>query len=185
MDEVKTVSDVPPRVRAQVMDVLCEKLAVQADSVASMVEPEHLVAGYLSDDPLLRHRFMVQLERAYNVPIDGTRFDSARTVGELADLIALKVCNRKGSARGRLYHVCYRDASGGLVETRVRAANHNLAVEQLRPEGLREVVSIERDDDDHDATPRAGRVWSGCILPLLAAFAVAAGAIGYFWLRRG
>ena len=183
MDEIKTVSDVPPRIRAQVMGVLCEKLAAQADSAASMVEPGHLVTGYLSEDPLLRHRFMVQLERAYDVPIDGTRFDSARTVGELADLIALKVHARKGGSEGRLYHICYRDASGGLVETRVRAPNHNRAVELLKAEGLCEVVSIERDDE-----PRAGRVrnvWSGCILPLLAAFAVAGGAIAYFWLRRG
>lgn len=188
MEDTALPSDVPPRVRARVMEVLREKFAQLVGSSPEAVLAEHLVSGYLSDDPLLRHRFMVQLERAFGVPIDGARFDTARTVGELADLLALKLHARKAGGTGRLYHVCYRDAAGRLVETRVRAKNHNLAVEALRAEGLSEVVTVERDEDDEDAEPRAGRVhnvWTGCVLPLLAAFVVAGGAVAYFWWRRG
>ena len=188
MEENALPSAVPPRVRARVMEVLREKFAQQVDSSPEAVLAEHLVSGYLSDDPLLRHRFMVLLERAFDVPIDGARFDSARTVGELADLLALKVHARKAGGTGRLYHVCYRDAAGRLVETRVRARNHNLAVESLRAEGLCEVVTVERDEDDEDDEPRAGRVrnlWTGCVFPVLAALAVAGGAVAFYWWRRG
>ena len=188
MEQNELTPAVQPRVRTRVMDVLCEKFAQLVGTSPEAVLPEHLVTGYLSDDPLLRHRFMVQLERVFNVPIDGARFDTARTVGELADLLALKVQARKAGATGRLYHVCYRDAAGRLVETRVRAKNHNLAVESLRAEGLREVVTVEREEDDEDGDPRAGRVrnlWSGCIFPVLAALAVAGGAVAFYWWRRG
>ena len=182
------MSGVEPRVLARVMDVLREKFAAQVGAAPDGVEPGHFVAGYLSDDLADRHRFIVQLERAFAIPIDGSRFDSARTVSELAGLIALKVQSRHADrVAGRSYVVCYRTASGGMVETRVRAANHNLAVESLRAEGLVEVVSVERDEEDDDGY-RAGRVrniWSGCVLPLLAAFAVAGGAVAYFWWRKG
>ena len=189
MAEAEVASGVSPHVHAQVMDVLREKLAAQVETSPAAVEAGHLVSGYLSEDPVSRHRFIVQLERAFSVPLDGNSLDAARTVGELAEAIGRAVQSREaGRAGGRRYVVCYRTASGGLVETQVRAANHGAAVESLRAEGLVEVVSIERDEEDEDDDPRAGRVhnaWSGCVLPLLAAFAVAGGAVAYFWWRKG
>ena len=189
MKEDTPSPDIPARLRASVMETLADRFAAVANTAAAAVEPGHLVSGYLPDDPLVRHRFIVTLEQTFAIPIDGTRFDSARTVGELADLIALKIQARKATApAGRAYVVCYRDAEGRLVETSVRARNHEQAVESLRAEGLCEVVSVERESDDGDDEPRAGRVrnaWTGCVLPILAAFVVAGGAIAFFWMRRG
>ncbi len=183
------VPEVPPRLRASVLAVLSERLAEVAGTSPEAVEPDQLVSGYLPEDPLLRHRFMVALEREFSIPIDGSRFDSARTVGVLADLIALKIQSRKGErASGRTYVVCYRDAAGRLVETRVRARNHERAVEALRAEGLAEVVSIERDDDDADSEPRAGRVrngWTGFLLPILLAFLAGGAYVAFLLWRKG
>lgn len=183
------VPEVPPRLHASVMAVLSERLAAAADTSAEAVEPGHLVSGYLPDDPFRRHRFMVKLEQDFSIPIDGNRFDSARTVGELADLIALKIQSRKGTGTsGRNYVVCYRDAAGRLVETRVQARNHDRAVEALRAEGLVEVVGIERDDDDGDSEPRAGRVrnvWTGFLLPILLAFLAGGAYVAFLLWRKG
>lgn len=179
------IAEVAPRYRKQALSVLTEKLATQAGTVSEMVEEGHAVADYLPPDPLLRHRFMVQLERAFGIPIDGTRFDSVSTVGELADLIALKLQARKSASEGRAYVICYRDTAGRLVESHVRAKNHLAAIEALRAEGLKDVVSVERDEDDEHRVGKVHNTWSGCVLPILAAIAVAGGAVALFWWRRG
>ena len=189
MNEDMIAADVPPHLRTRVMGTLSERLGAVADVSAESVESEHLVSGYLPDDPLLRHRFMVKLEHAFAIPIDGNRFDSARTVGELADLIAQKIMVRKGvGSSGRTYHVCYRTASGRLVETRVVAPNHNRAIEMLRAEGLVDVVSVEREEEDSDSDRRAGRVrngWTGFLLPIALALLVGGAYVAFIWWRKG
>ena len=186
MDQTEKISAVPPRVRADVMRRLSEKLAAQADTSPDAVEPEHLVAGYLSDDPVARHRFVIQLERAFGIQIDGSRFDACRTVADLADALAQKIC--ADGKPGRVYIVCYRDTAGRMVESHVRAPNHEKAIEKLRAEGLAEVLSVEREEDE-DRDGRIGRhvhrSWTGCILPLLAALLVGGGIVAYYWWRRG
>ena len=70
----------------------------------------------------------------------------------------------------------------------MQARNHDRAVEALRAEGLVEVVGIERDDDDGDSEPRAGRVrngWTGFLLPILLAFLAGGAYVAFLLWRKG
>lgn len=185
MSEESKKVDGAVRIPAGLMRVLCERLAARVDTAASMVEPDHLVSGYCSDDPSARHRLAVELERTFKVSIDSTAMDSARTVRELAELI-VRLKNEPKQKNGRVYIIVYRNTSGSVVETHVHARNHNEAVESLKAEGLEEVLSVQRaDDEDDDRGHRNVRNgWTGCVIPFLLALLAGAAVVGYYWLRR-
>ena len=174
-----------PRIPAGVMRVLCERLAARVDTAASMVEPGHFVSGYCSDDPSARHRLAVELERTFNVSIDSTAMDSVQTVQELAELI-VRLKNEPKQKNGRVYIIVYKNEDGRVVETHVHARNHNEAVDSLRAEGLSEVLSVQRaDDEDNDRghwSVRNG--WTGCVIPFLIALLTGAAVVGFYWLCR-
>lgn len=168
------------------MRVLSERLAARVDTAASMVEPEHLVSGYCSDDPSARHRLVVELERVFNVSIDASAMDAVQTVQELAELI-VRLKNEPKQKNGRVYIIVYKNEDGHVVETHVHARNHNEAVDSLKAEGLAEVLSVQRADDEDDDSPHRHRLrkgWTGCVIPFLLALLVGAGIVGFYWLRR-
>ena len=168
------------------MRVLCERLAARVDTAASMVEPGHLVSGYCSDDPSARHRLATELERAFKISIDASAMDSVRTVQELAELI-VRLKNAPKQRKGRSYIIVYRNEDGRVIETHVHARNHSEAVESLKAEGLSEVVSVQRADDEDDDSPHRHRFrkgWKGCVVPFLVALLSATAVVGYYWLRR-
>lgn len=75
-----------------------------------------------------------------------------------------------------------------MIETHVYARNHSEAVESLKAEeGLSEVVSVQRADDEDDDCPHRHRFrkgWKGCVVPFLVTLLGAAAVVGYYWLRR-
>lgn len=186
MSEETNVGKETVCVPAGVMRVLCERLAARVDTAASVVEPDHLVSGYCSEDPSARHRLATELEQLFDVSLDASAVDSVKTVQELAKLIV----RQKGTARrqnGRSYIIVYKNQDGRVVETHVHARNHNEAVESLRAEGLDQVLSVQRADDEDDDSHRRHHVhngWTGCVIPLLVALLGAAAIVGYFWMRR-
>lgn len=186
MSEELEKSDSTVRIPAGLMRVLCERLAARVDTAASMVEPDHLVSGYCSDDPSAHHRLATELERVFHVSIDASAMDSARTVRELAELI-VRLKNEPKQKDGRIYIIVYRNEGGRVVETHVHARNHNEAVDSLKAEGLAEVLSVQRADDEDDDSPhrhRFRRGWTGCVVPFLLALLVGAAIVGFYWLRR-
>ena len=174
------------RVPAGVMRILCERLAVRVDTAAATVEPDHLVSGYCSDDPSARHRLASELERVFKVSSDASAMDSVQTVQELAELI-VRLKNEPKQKSGRVYIIVYKNEGGHVIETHVHARNHNEAVESLKAEGLAEVLSVQRADDEDDDSPHRHRLrkgWTGCVIPFLLALLVGAAIVGFYWLRR-
>lgn len=187
MEEDTKDTAVRPQIPAGVMRVLCEKLAARVDTAASMVELDHLVKGYCSDDPTDRNRLAGELERAFGISLDASRLESTRTVAELAELVVERIAAKKQEKRGkngRGYFVTYKTAEGRLVEAHVHARNHEAAIEALRDEGLEEVVSVEREQDEDEGGRNVHNRWNGCVIPVVIALLVGALVVGYFWFRH-
>ncbi|MGN0846013.1 MAG: acyl carrier protein [Kiritimatiellia bacterium] len=185
-EETKKVQE-PVQVPTGVMRVLSERLAAQIDIAAAQVEPAQPVSMYWSGDLANKQRLIGELEKAFKITLDATAFESVRTVQDLAALIVQRIEARKATKKGRRYIIVYKDADGHVVETHVQARNHNEAVESLLAEGLAEVITVERADDEDDDTRygrRIGNSWNGCVIPILLAAFVAAIVVGFVWLRH-
>jgi len=174
-----------PMLSAGMWLTLREKLAVRVNGAAGAVEPGHLVSGYYSEDPMDRGRLLETLEHTFKITLDVDSFEAARTVQELASLIASRLAVKNREEDGRSYFVVYRDRDGEVVETHVRARNHEAAVESLRGEGLEQVLSVQRaEDEDEDPYDRGtGRAVRGHLLPILVVMLGAAAAVAYFWFK--
>lgn len=174
--------EVKPRVRASVMRRLSERLAMRVDTVAELVKPDHLVSGYLSDDPQDRDRFADLLVDMFSVPIEGSELRADLTVDGLAEMIAYRRVNR---GRGeRVYIVQYQNKDGQVIESHVQADNHEAAVEALRAEGLVEVLGIERADIEDSRGPGRFRSWKSFLLLVTIALLGAGLFVAYYWYRH-
>jgi len=185
MDQSEREQRPAPALSAGHWLTLREKLAARVNGAAAAVAPGHFVSGYYAEDPMDRGRLLEMLERTFRVTLDIESFEAAKTVGDLAGLIAVRLAASRRES-GRTYIVVYRNRDGQTVETHVRAANHEEAIESLRAEGLEQALSVQRADDEDLDDRRyrgTGRAVRGHLLPILVVVLGALAAVAYFWFK--
>lgn len=170
-----------PPLRSGLWRILRETLAKRVDSAFSMVEADQFISGYCSEDIQDRQHLVNELENAFNIQLDASTFETIKTVGELAALIAASKARKKPSRRS--YIIVYRNTAGNIIEEHVSADNHEAAIEFLRTAGLDQVLSVSREEDENEDYHGGHGKLKGGLLTVLLALLAAGGVVFYFWMR--
>lgn len=169
--------DETARVQLKIADIFADMLAIPAE----VVRPDARYQKQFSSDPDAIHTFGGRIEKALGVTLNDEVLSKCPTIAELAAYCVRQKTEKNG---GRLYVVVCQMPDGSTRERYYRARGHERAAQMALDDGVADVLSVERADEEDNMPRKMG--WLGKVmLPLILGVIAAAGTVAIIWWRRG